>query len=61
MAGAERWSDRLGLASCRRLVQEHHGTFQVSSAPGKGTTVSLLLPVRFGTNVDRLRSAGLAE
>jgi PAS domain S-box-containing protein len=46
----------LGLAICRRIVQEHHGTMRIASEPGKGTTVSLALPVESGTNVDRLRS-----
>ncbi len=45
----------LGLAICRRIVQEHHGSLSVSSEPGKGTTVSIVLPVRHGVNVDRLR------
>jgi signal transduction histidine kinase len=35
----------LGLAICRRIVQEHRGAIEITSAPGKGTTVSLQLPV----------------
>ncbi len=34
----------LGLATCRRIVQEHGGVMQVESAPGRGSTFSLLLP-----------------
>jgi signal transduction histidine kinase len=49
----------LGLAICRRIIQEHHGTIQVASEVGKGTTVRLVLPVKDGSNVERLRSAGL--
>jgi signal transduction histidine kinase len=44
----------LGLAICRRVVQEHHGTIHINSAPGDGTTVSIVLPLRIGHNVDRL-------
>jgi PAS domain S-box-containing protein len=35
----------LGLAICRRIVQEHRGSIEITSTLGKGTTVSLLLPV----------------
>ena len=51
----------LGLAICRRIVQEHHGTMQVFSELGKGTTVRLVLPLRNGGNVDRIRSTDLAN
>ena len=47
----------LGLAICRRVVQEHHGTIQIDSEVGKGTTVRIVLPVKNGTNVERLREA----
>ena len=45
----------LGLAICRRVVEEHHGTIRIDSEVGKGTTVILVLPVRNGTNGDRVR------
>jgi signal transduction histidine kinase len=45
----------LGLAICRRVVEEHQGTLHISSEVGKGTTVSVLLPVASGTNSARLR------
>jgi signal transduction histidine kinase len=51
----------LGLAICRRVVQEHHGAIQIGSDMGKGTTVRLVLPVKNGANVDRLRGAGFVE
>jgi PAS domain S-box-containing protein len=35
----------LGLALCHRIVEEHHGTIQVDSAEGKGTTVTCFLPI----------------
>jgi len=36
----------LGLSICRRIVQEHHGTFSLASAVGTGTTVCTALPIR---------------
>ena len=51
----------LGLAICRRIVQEHQGTMQVFSELSKGTTVRLVLPLRNGGNVDRVRRTGLAN
>ncbi len=35
----------LGLAICRRIVQEHQGTIEITSEPGRGTTVRITLPV----------------
>ncbi|MBN9517493.1 hypothetical protein J0H58_03085 [bacterium] len=40
----------LGLAICRRIVGEHHGTLDLGSAVGRGTTVRIVLPVANGTN-----------
>jgi len=34
----------LGLAIVQKIVEEHGGTIQVDSAPGKGTTITLALP-----------------
>jgi signal transduction histidine kinase len=34
----------LGLAICHRLVRLHNGTLRLASAPGKGTTATVLLP-----------------
>jgi signal transduction histidine kinase len=36
----------LGLALVRRIVEGHGGTITLDSAPGDGTTVRILLPVR---------------
>jgi signal transduction histidine kinase len=35
----------LGLSICKRIVEEHHGTFGIESegVPGKGTTVRISL------------------
>lgn len=34
----------LGLSLARRIVEEHRGTIQVSSTPGKGTRFMVILP-----------------
>ena len=36
----------LGLAVCKKIIQEHHGTIDVESAPGRGTTFCLTLPLQ---------------
>jgi two-component system cell cycle sensor histidine kinase PleC len=36
----------LGLALTKSLVELHEGTLEIQSTPGKGTTVSFLLPLR---------------
>jgi signal transduction histidine kinase len=47
----------LGLAICRRIVHEHHGTIEIESTPGMGTTVRISLPARNGANVTHLKSS----
>jgi len=46
----------LGLPICRRIVQEHNGTFDITSegVPGKGITVHIALPVKNVMNVIKL-------
>jgi signal transduction histidine kinase len=34
----------LGLAICQKIVERHHGTIEVKSAPGEGTTFTVQLP-----------------
>jgi len=51
----------LGLAICRRVVQEHHGTIQIDSKAGRGTTVRIVLPIKDGANVKRIRGPGFVE
>ena len=36
----------LGLSLARRIVEAHHGQIDVSSSSGKGTTFSVVLPIR---------------
>ncbi|MDB5313676.1 MAG: fixL 2 [Gemmataceae bacterium] len=48
----------LGLAICLRIVQQHHGTLEVESRLGDGTTVRITLPVRPDTNVAALSGGG---
>jgi len=36
----------LGLSVCRHIIDLHNGTLDVTSTPGKGTTVKVTLPVR---------------
>jgi signal transduction histidine kinase len=45
----------LGLPICRRIVQEHHGTLELTSVVGQGTTVHLVLPIKNGTNSAYIR------
>jgi signal transduction histidine kinase len=47
----------LGLAICRRIAQEHKGTFNLTSEgiPGKGTTARITLPVINGKNASALK------
>ena len=35
----------LGLAVARKVVREHHGSIAVESAPGRGTTFTVTLPI----------------
>ncbi len=36
----------LGLSLARRIVEDHHGRIDVSSAVGEGTTFCVVLPVQ---------------
>lgn len=39
----------LGLAVSHQIVEQHGGVFEVETAPGKGTTVTIILPKNKGT------------
>jgi two-component system sensor histidine kinase HydH len=45
----------LGLAIVHRIIEAHNGEVRIESEPGKGTTVTIVLP--FG-EVDRLKAEG---
>ena len=34
----------LGLAICRRLIEQHNGTLEIESQSGQGSTVNVVLP-----------------
>ncbi len=40
----------LGLALCKKIVEEHGGSVEIESAVGRGTTVSVTLPCAAGRN-----------
>lgn len=44
----EQQGSGLGLVICKRLAELHGGDLTIDSAPGKGTTTSIRLPVRHG-------------
>ncbi|OHE24376.1 MAG: hypothetical protein A2X92_06095 [Syntrophus sp. GWC2_56_31] len=48
----------LGLAICRRIAEEHQGTFEIVSEgiPGKGTRVCIALPFSNGSNARSIKS-----
>jgi two-component system sensor histidine kinase HydH len=34
----------LGLASCKKIIEQHDGTIEISSTEGKGTIFTIKLP-----------------
>ncbi|MBI3320426.1 MAG: hypothetical protein HYZ89_07580, partial [Candidatus Omnitrophica bacterium] len=52
----------LGLYVIRQIIEAHHGSIRVDSAPGKGTTVILALPVAQDANkVTKWQSGEVAK
>jgi signal transduction histidine kinase len=47
----------MGLASCREIVEAHRGRIRVESAPGRGTAMTVRLPVLDAAADHRRRSA----
>ncbi len=48
----------LGLAMCYGIIQQHQGSISLSSQPGQGTTVQILLPLALQRNM--VMPAGVA-
>jgi signal transduction histidine kinase len=36
----------VGLATCRKIVERHHGTIDADGRPGEGATFTIVLPIR---------------
>jgi signal transduction histidine kinase len=51
----------LGMAIVRRIVEDHGGAIDVESAPGEGTTVTILLPRAAPAHVAPGRAAAGSE
>ena len=49
----------LGLVITRKVVEEHGGVIQVDSAPGRGTTVTIEIPLREMDTDDALKAVGV--
>ena len=50
----------LGLSITKKLVEMQHGTIQIDSAPGEGTTVQIKLPFTTGTELPEQKTSDLA-
>jgi signal transduction histidine kinase len=45
----------IGLALCKKIVDNHHGSISVESKPGEGTTFRVSLPVKISTSANVLQ------
>ncbi|MCJ7424470.1 ATP-binding protein [Candidatus Bathyarchaeota archaeon] len=50
-----------GLAICKRIVEAHGGSISVESTVGKGTTLTVSLPVNLKPEKDDKITIGLSE
>ncbi len=41
----------IGLAVCKKIVDRHHGTISLKSAPGKGTSFKIIIPKHLQTMI----------
>jgi len=48
----------LGMVFVRQIVDEHRGTITLESRPGRGTTVTIHLPLRFAERPEVSGEAG---
>jgi signal transduction histidine kinase len=48
----------LGMVFVRQIVDEHRGTITLESRPGRGTTVTIRLPLRFAERPEVTEEAG---
>jgi signal transduction histidine kinase len=51
----------LGMVFVRQIVDEHRGTITLESRLGRGTTVTIRLPLRFGERPEVSEEAGPSE
>jgi len=54
-------SPGLGLAVCRKIVEQHRGTITVTSPPGRGAIFTLTFPLTFSLSSTHLASTHLAS
>ncbi|MBN2431418.1 MAG: tetratricopeptide repeat protein [Acidobacteria bacterium] len=52
----ERVKAGLGLPTCLQIVRQHHGTIEVESTPGQGTTFTVSLPMEWQADWTTSRS-----
>jgi len=48
--GTERSGTGIGLALCKKIVENHHGYIRVQSTPGEGSRFDIVLPKRQPVN-----------